>query len=46
MKITDLIIDPKSLGSKLWLGEGSPAHEYQNNRSSSDDIDTCGNGVG
>ena len=32
MKITDLIIDPKSLGSKLWLVEVSPAYEYQNNR--------------
>lgn len=32
MKITDLIIDPKSLGSKLWLMEVSPAYEYQNNR--------------
>ena len=32
MKITGLIIDPKSLGSKLWLVEVSPAYEYQNNR--------------
>lgn len=32
MKITDLIIDTKSLGSKLWLVEVSPAYEYQNNR--------------
>ena len=32
MKITDLIIAPKSLGSKLWLVEVSPAYEYQNNR--------------
>ena len=32
MKITDLIIDPRSLGSKLWLVEVSPAYEYQNNR--------------
>ena len=24
MKITDLIIDPRSLGSKLWLVEVSP----------------------
>lgn len=32
MKITDLIIDSKSLGSKLWLVEVSPAYEYQNNR--------------
>ena len=32
MKITDLIIDPKSLGNELWLVEVSPAYEYQNNR--------------
>lgn len=32
MKITDLIIDPKSLGNKLWLVDVSPAYEYQNNR--------------
>ena len=32
MKITDLIIDPKSLGNELWLVEMSPAYEYQNNR--------------
>ena len=25
MKITDLIIDPKSLGNELWLVEMSPA---------------------
>ena len=31
MKITDLIIDPKSLGSKLWLVDVSPAYGYQNN---------------
>ena len=28
MKITDLIIDPRSLGSKLWLVEVSPAYDY------------------
>ena len=28
MKITDLIIDPKSLGNKLWLVEVTPAYEY------------------
>ena len=32
MKITDLIIDPRSLGSKLWLVEVSPAYEYRENR--------------
>ena len=32
MKITDLIIDPRSLGSKLWLVDVSPAYEYQNNK--------------
>ena len=31
MKISDLIIDPKSLGSKLWLVEVSPAYEYKDN---------------
>lgn len=32
MKITDLIIDPKSLGEKLWLVEVIPAYEYRNNQ--------------
>ena len=32
MKITDLTIDPRSLGNKLWLVEVSPAYEDQNNR--------------
>ena len=32
MKITDLIIDPKSLGEKLWLVEVVPAYEYRNNQ--------------
>lgn len=32
MKITDLIIDPRSLGGKLWLVEVSPAYEYKDNR--------------
>ena len=32
MKITDLIIDPRSLGNKLWLLEVTPAYEYQNNK--------------
>ena len=32
MKITDLIIDPRSLGSKFWLVDVSPAYEYQNNK--------------
>lgn len=30
LKITDLIIDPKSLGEKLWLVGVSPAYEYRN----------------
>lgn len=30
MKITDLIIDPKSLGDKLWLVDISPSYEYKN----------------
>ena len=29
MKITDLIIDPKSLGQKLWLVDVIPAYEYK-----------------
>ena len=32
MKITELIIDPKSLGSKLWLVDVTPAYEYKNDR--------------
>ena len=32
MKITDLIIDPRSLGNKLWLVDVTPAYEYQNNK--------------
>ena len=32
MKITDLIIDPRSLGSKFWLVDVSPAYEYRDNR--------------
>ena len=31
MKITDLIIDNRSLGSKLWLVDVVPAYEYKNN---------------
>ena len=31
MKITDLIIDPKSLGNKLWLVDVAPAYEYKDN---------------
>ena len=30
MRIQDLIIDPRSLGSKLWLVSVTPAHAYQN----------------
>ncbi len=32
MKITDLTIDPRSLGSKLWLVDVAPAYEYKDNR--------------
>lgn len=32
MKITDLQIDLKSLGNKLWLVEVAPAYAYQDNR--------------
>lgn len=31
MKITDLLIDPKSLGEKLWLVDVVPAYEYKDN---------------
>lgn len=31
-KITDLMIDPRSLGNKLWLVDVSPAYEYKDNR--------------
>ena len=29
MKITDLVIAPSSLGSKLWLVDVAPAYEYK-----------------
>ena len=29
MKLTDLIVSPKSLGDKLWLVDVSPAYEYK-----------------
>ena len=32
MTITDLIIDPKSLGNKLWLVDIAPVYEYRDNR--------------
>ena len=32
MKLTDLIISPKSLGDKLWLVDVTPAYEYKDNR--------------
>lgn len=32
MKLTDLIIDPSSLGSKLWLVGVTPAYEYKDGR--------------
>lgn len=32
MTITDLIIDPRSLGNKLWLVDIAPVYEYKDNR--------------
>lgn len=32
MIITDLIIDPKSLGNKLWLVDVVPVYEYKDNK--------------
>lgn len=32
LKISDLIISPKSLGGKLWLVDILPAYEYKDNR--------------
>lgn len=32
MKITDLIISPKSLGEKLWLVDVAPAYEYKDGK--------------
>ena len=32
MKITDLIIDPRSLGNKLWLVDIAPVYEYKDNK--------------
>ena len=32
MKISDLIISPKSLGNKLWLVDVSPAYEYKDGK--------------
>ena len=32
IKITDLVISPKSLGNKLWLVDVAPAYEYKNNQ--------------
>lgn len=32
MKITDLTINPRSLGSKLWLVDIVPTYEYKDNR--------------
>ena len=32
MKVTSLIIDPKSLGSTLWLVDVTPVHEYRDNK--------------
>ena len=32
MKISDLIVSPKSLGDKLWLVDVSPAYEYKDGK--------------
>lgn len=32
MNISDLIIDPKSLGNKLWLVDILPVYVYENNK--------------
>ena len=32
MKLTDLIVSPKSLGDKLWLVDVSPAYEYKDGK--------------
>lgn len=32
MKLSDLIIDPKTLGESLWLVNVTPAYEYKDNR--------------
>ena len=32
MKLTDLIVSPKSFGDKLWLVDVSPAYEYKDNK--------------
>ena len=32
MKLQDLIIDPRSLGSKLWLVDVAPVYEYKDNK--------------
>ena len=34
MKLTDLIVSPKSLGDKLWLVDVSPAYEYKDGKRS------------
>lgn len=36
LKITDLIIDPRSLGSKFWLVSIDPAYSYQNGQRTSE----------
>ena len=32
LRITDLMIDPRSLGNKLWLVDVAPAYEYKDGR--------------
>ena len=34
MKLSDLIVSPKSLGDKLWLVDVSPAYEYKEGKRS------------
>ena len=32
MRLTDLIVDPKSLGNKFWLVDISPSYQYENGK--------------
>lgn len=36
MKPTDVIVDPRSLGDRLWLTDVSPVYAYDNNRKRTD----------
>lgn len=46
LKITDLIVDPRSLGSKLWLVEVLPAYEYDKEKKPTDIIARQGRAFG